>query len=76
VSSYTTTDGRQHAMADVWFAKDAAAAPQISELLAAPSTEVLSAAAPSAAISGPASTHAVSPTAIHLFSDTRPAPLI
>jgi hypothetical protein len=42
VSSYTTTDGAQHAVADVWFSKDAqAAAPQLGDLLSAPSADVL-----------------------------------
>jgi hypothetical protein len=52
-SSYTTADGASHAMADVWFAKDApgsvsspathepVSAPALSDLLAAPATDLL-----------------------------------
>jgi len=66
-SSYTTADGAQHAMADVWFAKDVAPATsaheqppvQLHELLAPPATEVLPPAA-----STPASTPAA-PTVTH-----------
>ncbi len=44
-STYTTTDGAQHATADVWFAKDTPAVPpKLDELLAAPSAELLAAA--------------------------------
>jgi hypothetical protein len=38
-SSYTGADGSQHAMADVWFAKQAA--PELGDLLAAPAADVL-----------------------------------
>ena len=46
-SSYTTTDGASHDMADVWFAKDTTsdgathAAPNLHELLAGPSVDLL-----------------------------------
>ena len=50
-SSYTTSDGTTHAMADVWFAKDASSSattssaasttPALSDLLAAPATDLL-----------------------------------
>jgi hypothetical protein len=54
-SSYTTADGATHAMADVWFAKDASSGassaaaaphdtsptPSLGDLLAAPATELL-----------------------------------
>ncbi|MBT9527125.1 MAG: heme utilization protein, partial [Rhizobacter sp.] len=43
-SSYTTADGATHDMADVWFAKDVAAAPALNELLAGAPAEVLPAA--------------------------------
>jgi hypothetical protein len=52
VSSYTGADGTQHAMADVWFAKDIsvqAAAPRLDELLAAPAAELLPSGPASAA---------------------------
>jgi hypothetical protein len=44
VSSYTSTDGAQHAMADVWFAKDvtpAAATVSLSDVLAAPTADLM-----------------------------------
>jgi hypothetical protein len=48
-SSYTTADGAQHQMADVWFTKETTAAttlttastPALSDLLAAPATDLL-----------------------------------
>jgi hypothetical protein len=43
-SSFTTSDGTQHDMADVWFAKqqaEPAALPAASELLSAPATDLL-----------------------------------
>jgi hypothetical protein len=47
-SSYTTSDGSTHAMADVWFAKEGATAPAshatapaLGDLLAAPSADLL-----------------------------------
>jgi hypothetical protein len=50
VGSYATGDGSQHAMADVWFAKDAPLPPMIADLLAAPPPELLGAGtAPAAA---------------------------
>ena len=54
VSGYTGTDGSQHAVADVWFAKQAAAlaAPALGDLLAAPAPDLL------AGGSAPATTHA------------------
>ena len=43
VSSYTTTDGQQHQVADVWFGKQASGTPpSASELLAAAPSELLS----------------------------------
>jgi len=46
VSSYTTADGNQHAMADVWFAQEHGNAKeglpvQLSDLLAAPAADLL-----------------------------------
>ncbi len=46
-STYTTSDGATHAMADVWFAKDTstsvstASTPALSDLLAQPGTDLL-----------------------------------
>ena len=49
-SSYTTSDGAKHDMADVWFTKDSSAsnatgttasAPSLGDLLSAPPTELL-----------------------------------
>jgi hypothetical protein len=40
-SSWTGTDGTQHAVADVWFAQKAAPAPTVGELLAPAPTNVL-----------------------------------
>jgi hypothetical protein len=58
VSSYTSTDGTQHAVADVWFAKarsdPKAAPPALSPLLAGASTDPVPAAAAS---STPAAVH-------------------
>jgi len=67
-SSYTTTSGATHEMADVWLTKDAAstshtttdpsiapasgATPHLSELLAAPSTDLLPGHVETAAVSG------------------------
>lgn len=42
-SSYTSADGSQHEVADVWFAQQAAAAPELGELLAAPTSDMLGA---------------------------------
>jgi hypothetical protein len=41
VSSYTTGDGTQHAMADVWLAKDKSADLQLGDLLSAPADNLL-----------------------------------
>ena len=43
VSSYTGADGAEHAVADVWFAKQAPAAelPTLADLLAAPAADLL-----------------------------------
>jgi hypothetical protein len=41
VSSYTTADGQSHEMADVWFSREAEAAPALGDLLSAPSGELL-----------------------------------
>jgi hypothetical protein len=56
VSSMTMSDGAQHQMADVWFAKEKVAAPtvQLSELLAAPAAEVLAHDAAQSATAGAA----------------------
>jgi trimeric autotransporter adhesin len=56
VSHYTTVDGSQHQMADVWFTKDTSA-PSIGELLSGPAHELLTGSAPTAgaATSGGAS---------------------
>jgi hypothetical protein len=41
-SSFTTSDGKEHAMADVWFAKDSAhPAPALGDLLAGPGHDLL-----------------------------------
>jgi hypothetical protein len=66
-SSYTTSDGAQHAMADVWFAKDAAA-PALGDVLAAPAAEVLPG---HAADEGTASAHAHAAHAVHGLVDLR-----
>ena len=80
VSSYTTTDGAQHEMADVWFAREAvSAAPKLSELLAAPAGEVLPAslaAAPATAPTAGPHEHAAVPHTPRGFGDSRPMPLI
>jgi hypothetical protein len=51
-SSYTTSDGNTHAMADVWFAKDTpppatttAGAPALTDLLSAPAADLLASSA-------------------------------
>jgi len=65
VSSYTGADGTQHAMADVWFAKDStvqAAAPRLDELLVAPAAELL----PSWHASGAAAGGTTTPSAAAL----------
>jgi len=77
VSSFTKTDGSQHAMADVWFAKDATPAPQLHELIAAPAADVLPAALAAAALPEAAPAAHVAPSTPHrVFGETRPAPLI
>jgi hypothetical protein len=80
VSSYTTADGAQHEMADVWFAREAApAAPNLNELLAGPAAEVLPASLAVAAAPAPTAVHehaAVPHTPPRGFGDTRPMPLI
>ena len=65
VSSFTKSDGSQHALADVWFAKDVApqqadkAAPAtLGDLLAAPSAELLPAGTSTATAGGAAATPA------------------
>jgi len=59
VSSYTSTDGTQHAAADVWFSKQAAASvPSLGELLAGPAPDLL--AGPAAPVPGAASAAAAS----------------
>ena len=82
-SSYTTTDGSTHAMADVWFAKDTTttaaattttATPALSDLLAAPATDLLpghttDAAATVAASHAAAATHDAS--ALHGLTQNR-----
>ncbi|HEY0821194.1 MAG TPA: heme utilization protein, partial [Rhizobacter sp.] len=57
VSSYTTGDGTQHDLVDVWLAKDRSADLQLGELLAAPAAELLpgaGTAAPTAPAGGSA----------------------
>ena len=82
VSGYTTKDGAEHAMADVWFAKDttpAAANVSINDVLAAPTAD-LTAGLTSAAVT-PASTAAshasigAVPRSL-LDDDNKPLPLI
>jgi hypothetical protein len=75
VSSYTTADGSQHAMADVWFSKEAA--PALNELLAAAPTEVLPGAPASAAPAAhQASTGVVAVDRSLLPTDDKNLPLI
>jgi hypothetical protein len=85
VSSYTTTDGAQHAMADVWFAKDRPTAPPaLNELLAAPTVDVLqgtsAASAPASGTAAPQAAPAAAPVGIdrHLLpiDDHKNPPLI
>ena len=92
VSSYTKTDGSQHAMADVWFAKDAPAGhpagdpakqpPALSDVLAAPAADLLPAAlGTAAATGGGAHNSLVMPVQTHaaVIKDdefNRPTPLI
>jgi hypothetical protein len=79
-SSYTTADGATHDMADVWFAKDVAAAPALNELLAGAPAEVLpaalSTAAPAAAPAHQASAGVVSIDRNLLPTDDKNLPLI
>jgi hypothetical protein len=84
-SSYTTADGTQHAMADVWFAKDttattattaAAATPALHDLLAAPAADLLpghptDTATKTAANDGVTATHAHAAHAMQGLVDTR-----
>jgi hypothetical protein len=53
VSSYTSTDGSQHAMADVWFAKEAAVGTEVhlDDVLTAPASDVISSASSATASS-------------------------
>jgi len=80
VSSYTTSDGAQHAMADVWFAKEATpATPKLSELLAGPAADVLPATLTAASTPTHVALpheHVALPHAPRGFGDSRPAPLI
>ncbi|KNZ31087.1 MAG: hypothetical protein AD742_19190 [Methylibium sp. NZG] len=71
-SSYTTADGAQHAMADVWFAKEPA--PALGDLLVAPTAEVLPGAPLDAdttrtAAAVPAAHHNTMPIDRQLFKD-------
>jgi hypothetical protein len=87
-SSYTTTDGSQHAVADVWFAKDHAAttgtteaAPKLSDLLAAPTADLAAGLTTSAAaVPAPAEAStvhaAVLPIDKNLQDEYRHLPLI
>ncbi|MBC7954494.1 MAG: hypothetical protein H7Y33_01320, partial [Cytophagales bacterium] len=78
-SSYTTADGAKHDMADVWFAKDVAAAPALNELLAGAPAEVLPPALATAAPAAPAhqaSTGVVSVDRNLLPTDDKNLPLI
>ncbi|MBI5258729.1 MAG: hypothetical protein HY855_19650, partial [Burkholderiales bacterium] len=70
VSSYTSTDGQQHEMADVWFQRDnGAAAPTAAELLAEAPAEVLPDPAASAPPAAPVAHAAVLPVAHHASHD-------
>jgi len=83
VSNYTTKDGADHAMADVWFAKDtttpAAANVSINDVLAAPTADLTagltsSAVTPASTAASHASIGAV-PRSL-LDDDNKPLPLI
>ena len=41
-SSYTTVDGQQHDMADVWFAKDLGTQVTLDDVVTAPTSDVIS----------------------------------
>jgi hypothetical protein len=58
-SSYTSADGSQHDMADVWFAKQGGT-PALGELLAAPTTDMLADSGLMAAPAAPAAAPSVS----------------
>jgi len=87
VSSYTTTDGAQHAMADAWFAKDRPEATatepaptvHLSDVLAAPTADLMPGLTSGAVTSGTtpqAHTGAVTPNSLLDDDHNKPLPLI
>jgi len=65
-SSYSTTDGASHDMADVWFRKDTTAASTpsvtVSDLLTAPSADVVLPTTTASAVAAPTDAHAAAST--------------